>query len=280
MRTKISQDNPYKVSKGWVLRYAYAYEQIPNGCHRHLDIGCNDGKFLENICNKVEEAYGVDVDSKAIARAKSKGCKVKFQLLQQKNVIPFADGFFQSVSILDVLEHIEHPLDMLKECCRVLRHDGILILTVPGKHLFSFMDIGNLKFRFPNMHKVYYVRKHGISSYNSKFVNNPYGLIGDIDKSAGWHRHFTRSEILTLLDRAGFVPSNIDGANLFFRPIISLEIIFGGVPICSKILFKLLAADSSLFTRGNIYIKAKKKHIYKTKKNQIFVNPIRHRQFG
>lgn len=45
--------------------------------------------------------------------------------------IPFADDTFDTILAIEVLEHIPEPLEALRECARVLRPNGHLILTVP-----------------------------------------------------------------------------------------------------------------------------------------------------
>lgn len=42
------------------------------------------------------------------------------------------DGCLPSIGMFDVLEHLEHPEQLLKEAHRVLQPDGILIVTVPA----------------------------------------------------------------------------------------------------------------------------------------------------
>ena len=46
--------------------------------------------------------------------------------------LPFATGRFDSVSALDVLEHVADEAGTLAELHRVLRPGGLLVLTVPG----------------------------------------------------------------------------------------------------------------------------------------------------
>ena len=45
--------------------------------------------------------------------------------------IPFPDESFDTVLAVEVFEHLEDPLGAVRECARVLRPGGYLILTVP-----------------------------------------------------------------------------------------------------------------------------------------------------
>ncbi|STQ86801.1 class I SAM-dependent methyltransferase [Helicobacter muridarum] len=46
--------------------------------------------------------------------------------------LPFENESFEVVTLLAVLEHLNYPLDMLREIARVLKPNGILLLTVPS----------------------------------------------------------------------------------------------------------------------------------------------------
>lgn len=45
--------------------------------------------------------------------------------------LPFDDNIFDAVLCLEVLEHTKNPNQMIKEIRRVLKRDGVLILTAP-----------------------------------------------------------------------------------------------------------------------------------------------------
>ncbi|KAA8709813.1 class I SAM-dependent methyltransferase [Helicobacter canis] len=46
--------------------------------------------------------------------------------------LPFPNESFEIITMLAVLEHLHHPQAMLEEIARVLKPDGILLLTVPS----------------------------------------------------------------------------------------------------------------------------------------------------
>ncbi|WP_319578626.1 class I SAM-dependent methyltransferase [uncultured Methanospirillum sp.] len=47
------------------------------------------------------------------------------------HMIPFRDGFFDTIICNAVLEHVENPHEVMKEFNRVCKIDGILILAIP-----------------------------------------------------------------------------------------------------------------------------------------------------
>jgi len=45
--------------------------------------------------------------------------------------IPFEDKYFDTIACLAVLEHVENPVDVVKEFYRVLKTGGVVIASVP-----------------------------------------------------------------------------------------------------------------------------------------------------
>jgi SAM-dependent methyltransferase len=56
---------------------------------------------------------------------------VKTTIPGTADAIPFPDESFDTVLSVDTFEHVERPCEAVRECARVLRTDGHLILAVP-----------------------------------------------------------------------------------------------------------------------------------------------------
>lgn len=52
--------------------------------------------------------------------------------------LPFEDGYFSSIIMLDVLHHLDRPILFLKEAARTLRPGGRLVMVEPGITPFSW----------------------------------------------------------------------------------------------------------------------------------------------
>ncbi|MFZ5734951.1 MAG: class I SAM-dependent methyltransferase [Pseudomonadota bacterium] len=52
--------------------------------------------------------------------------------------LPFEDGSFSGIVMLDVLHHLERPMDFLHEAARVLRPGGVLAMIEPGMTTVSY----------------------------------------------------------------------------------------------------------------------------------------------
>jgi len=103
-----------------------------------LDYGCGLGGLLQKIylINKKVKLYGVDIDGKIIKEA-IKNCKfADIKKITANQKISARKGYFDLIFCLDVIEHSQKPINILKEIKRVLSPDGKVILCTPD--LFSF----------------------------------------------------------------------------------------------------------------------------------------------
>lgn len=98
-----------------------------------LDLGCNSGygtNILSRACNRV---IGADVSQNAIetATAKYQRDNLSFLLIDGLS-LPFESASFDVITSFQVVEHIADYATYFREIRRVLKPDGILLLTTPN----------------------------------------------------------------------------------------------------------------------------------------------------
>lgn len=109
------------------LRCREVISQIPPDCWL-LDLGCGrSAAFLQRVSPQLEQGIGVDCQVKAM-----KAENWQTLPLRLTEALPFADASFDRVTMLAVLEHLEHERLILQEVRRVLKPGGKLVLTVPS----------------------------------------------------------------------------------------------------------------------------------------------------
>ena len=99
--------------------------------NKALDLGCGNGRYFEFFKEKNVDYFGVDSSEKLIEIARNKYPEGKFQLTEAL-CLPFPNNFFDKIYSIAVLHHIpseEFRLQVLKETRRVLKPEGLLILT-------------------------------------------------------------------------------------------------------------------------------------------------------
>lgn len=116
------------------LRLKYALYDLRNLAlgSKVLEIGCGGGGFIGSIKNYRPdlECYGVDIGKSAVKKAKINFPSVKFDVGDIYK-LRFKENFFDAIVIADVFEHLENPLESLKEVKRVLKKKGVFYAYIP-----------------------------------------------------------------------------------------------------------------------------------------------------
>jgi SAM-dependent methyltransferase len=134
-----------------------------------LDVGCGTGANLEML-SQFGAAEGVDVSDDALEFCRAKGLKVQKGLAEE---MPFADGSFDIVTALDVVEHLDDDVAGLKEMRRVMTDDGRALIFVPA---FMWLwgvqdDISNHRIRYTKKQIVERLRKAGFEIERATYAN-------------------------------------------------------------------------------------------------------------
>ncbi len=104
------------------------------GC-RHLDLGCGTGQNLQ-LLEKLKPSLtvGADLSPIALSFARKTSPRCPLVRLDLNRTLPFPDKSFDVATIFNVLYHawIKSDLDVLKQAGRVLKSDGLLLVTEPA----------------------------------------------------------------------------------------------------------------------------------------------------
>jgi len=252
---KTQKNNPFGLSG--VYRYYLAFGSISK-CERMLDVGCGDGRFISKV-DQVEGRYGCDPSLKAISLAREKYKNIDFKVINQGDKLPYKSSYFDLVTALEVLEHVADRKAFIEELYRVLKPGGKLILTTPHAGLTGWFDVGNLKFRFPGVHRAIVEFVKGKDYYMDVYMGS---MCGDMSKGLTEHHHFTAEEIKRLL-KGKFRVENLLAYGLFVPFVLLvkdfLKAVLGKEP---KFIKNLVMLDAKLFTGKvgySIFVEAIKK---------------------
>lgn len=101
-----------------------------------LEIGCSIGNF---VALDPKNIVGVDVDKDAIEIAKKRGLNCAVMDVDREK-LDFPSNTFDAINAHAILEHLNHPLEALKEIHRILKpHGKLVLMTADAKkfgHLF------------------------------------------------------------------------------------------------------------------------------------------------
>ncbi len=260
MKTALQPNNPFgHHPKGFLWEILRVNR---GGRSSHLDYGTHDGSMLKLLSDTavIGEAIGLDLNADVVARNASRmPANVHLRAVEKNPVIDLPAGSLDSISIIGVLEHIYDQKHVLGQLHRLLKPDGILIAAVPGRHFFSFLDMGNFKFVFPRLHRFYYERWHSREGYRQRYIDCRNGLIGDIEKEKAWHQHFSHAELAQLLSEAGFDVIDRDGFGFFNRPLVNLAYFMPG-PL-KRLTDRMVRWDARVFSQAEIFVAARKRPV-------------------
>jgi ubiquinone/menaquinone biosynthesis C-methylase UbiE len=93
---------------------------------RVLDIPSGAGAFTRRLMDKGIEVHSADIEN--ILQCKNSN----FMIADMNHQLPFTDGFFDAVVVIDGIEHLERPFDFVRECQRVIKPGGVIVLSTPN----------------------------------------------------------------------------------------------------------------------------------------------------
>ncbi len=109
---------------------------------RMLNLGTGEGDYdrsLKTFCRTLE-ACDINADDVAHAAAVNAEVEGINYSVQNGQSLSFADGYFDVVTCLEVIEHVDDPRQLLREIARVLRPGGHAVLTCPNVRFPSTYD--------------------------------------------------------------------------------------------------------------------------------------------
>jgi SAM-dependent methyltransferase len=151
----------------------------PTGVPRRiLDVGCGTGTMLGYLA-RYGQTEGIDTDEEAVRFCRMRGTS-RVRCVDSLP-LPFADGTFDLITALDVIEHIEDDRAMLRELYRITAPGGLFLFSVPA-------------YRF---------------------------LWGPQDEISNHKRRYVAPQIRERVTTAGFKTRRLSYFNTFFFPIIA-----------------------------------------------------------
>ena len=128
-----------KFDEGWIERIldhfrgrrADIFKRSLKGSGRVLDIGCGNGKFLDMVQERGDfEIHGIEMPGGSAERARQiPNLQLRVGSLQATD---HESDSFDAISLFHVFEHLTEPKETLEIISRILKKDGVLIMSFPN----------------------------------------------------------------------------------------------------------------------------------------------------
>lgn len=190
-----------------------------------LDVGCSSGSFILAARDFGVEAEGVEPSSGPARTAIESGLKVYQGYL---NDIRLPEESFDVITLFEVLEHLRDPLNLFKECHRILCSNGLLVIRTGNTDSWT---VQYMKGRW----KYFSIREHG-----------------------GHISFFNPVSMRKLAERSGFMVADIKTHRVCFYEKGEIPLLFYRL---TKIVSDLLNTPAALCAKGHemrVYLRKQK----------------------
>ncbi len=122
----------------WFRRHEVVYQRLAPHCAGRdvLEAGCGEGYGADLIAGVAHRVVAVDYDETAVAHVRARYARVQ---VMQANLaeLPLPDASVDVVVNFQVIEHLWDQPQFVRECARVLRPSGLLMVSTPNRITFS-----------------------------------------------------------------------------------------------------------------------------------------------
>lgn len=112
-----------------------------------LDAGCGTGLLSRLLAERGCTVCGVDASltmlriARELAQKHPLSTEMIFEFVETIEKLPFQDRTFDGILCFSVIEYLDYPEICLQEFSRVLKKDGLVLVSVPNRHsLYRFVE--------------------------------------------------------------------------------------------------------------------------------------------
>jgi len=112
-----------------------------------LDIGCGGGLFLSLVRQEGAHVTGIELsDSRAHYAATKHNLEIHKHPIENDFWQEGYENSFDAVTLWDVIEHVNYPVQTLRSAAHVLKTGGLLLIDTPSRDSF-YHQVGEFTYR-------------------------------------------------------------------------------------------------------------------------------------
>lgn len=204
-------------------------EKILSKIHENsvvLDVGAGAGIIEQmNVKGIAKTVYGVDLDERV-----TENPYLDEGFVADAGNLPFEDNLFDVVFSDNVLEHLDHPLEVFNEVYRVLKPGGYFLFKTPNKYHYMPLIARCTPHKF------------------HQFINKLRGR-DEVDTFPTRYKANSKKDINTISDKAGFTECSIqliEGRPEYMR--------LSGITYVAGAAYERLVNSTDIFSKFRILI--------------------------
>lgn len=129
------------------LRLDYIDRLAPLANRHVIDIGCGGGLLTEGMATRGAQVIGIDMGNAPLSVARlhqhESGLDIDYQQATAEQMAAGQAGNFDTVTCMEMLEHVPDPAATIAACAQLIRDDGRVFLSTinrnPKAYLFAIV---------------------------------------------------------------------------------------------------------------------------------------------
>jgi len=174
----------YLLLRKYAKQYSFVYNQFVEILKKRLknenktlknkkilDIGCFTGGFLQLLKSEGSDIYGLELQQEAVEIAnKTLNGRVFNANVTTYN---FPQKKYDIISLLGLIEHVPHPMELLYRSNELLKKDGLIIIQTPNSSSFLATILGKFWPPFSPVEHIHLFSRKSLelALYKSGFTN-------------------------------------------------------------------------------------------------------------
>jgi 2-polyprenyl-6-hydroxyphenyl methylase/3-demethylubiquinone-9 3-methyltransferase len=108
-----------------------------------VDVGCGGGILTESMAGRGARVLGIDLGDKALGVARlhqlESGVGVDYRLVSAETLATEAAGTFDTVTCMELLEHVPDPALVIAACAKLAKPGGVVIISTINRNAKAYV---------------------------------------------------------------------------------------------------------------------------------------------
>ena len=125
------------------LRLDYIDAHAPLHGKHVIDVGCGGGLLTEGMAARGAQVTGIDMGKAPLSVARlhqhESGLEIDYRQITAEQMAEEQAGSFDTVTCMEMLEHVPQPSTTISACAKLLKDDGYLFLSTINRNPKSYL---------------------------------------------------------------------------------------------------------------------------------------------